>query len=61
MNLEQLEQWQGKLNCPEKPCPCATLSTANPTLRGLRSNPGYRGGKPVTNRFSYATAFDYVS
>jgi hypothetical protein len=38
-------------------CPDATLSTTNPTGPDPGLNPGSRGGKPATNRFSYgATA-----
>jgi hypothetical protein len=32
------------------------LSTTNPTWPDLGSNPGRRGGKPLTNRLSYGTA-----
>jgi hypothetical protein len=40
----------------EKTCPSATLSTTNPIWLVLVSNPGRRGGKPVTNRLNYSTA-----
>jgi hypothetical protein len=36
----------------EKTCPSATLSTTNPTWTDSESNPGLRGGRPVTNRLS---------
>jgi hypothetical protein len=39
----------------EKSCPSAALSTTNPTCCP-DANPGRRGGKPATNRLSYATA-----
>jgi hypothetical protein len=39
----------------EKTCPCAALSTINPTCCP-DANPGCRGGKPATNRLSYSTA-----
>jgi hypothetical protein len=39
----------------EKTCPDATLSTTNPTSPDPGLNPGRRGGKPATNRFSYTT------
>jgi hypothetical protein len=43
--------WQGKPSYSENTCPCATLSTTNPTLR----DPDRRGGKPATNRLTYGT------
>jgi hypothetical protein len=48
--------WQGKPKYSEKTCPNATLSTTNPTWPDPGSNPGRRGGKPATNRFSYGAA-----
>jgi hypothetical protein len=51
------ENWHGKPKYSKKAYPGATLSTTNPTWRGLGSNPGRRGGKPATNRLSYGTAF----
>jgi hypothetical protein len=42
--------WQGKT------CPSATLSTTNPTWTESGSNPGFRGGRPATNRLSHGTA-----
>ena len=39
-----------------KMCPSATLSTTNPTWTDPESNPGLRGGRPVTNRLSHGTA-----
>jgi hypothetical protein len=50
------EKWQGKPKYSEKTCPSATLSITNPTWPDLSSNPGFRGGKPATNRLSYGTA-----
>jgi hypothetical protein len=50
-------EWQGKPNYSEKTCPGATLSTTYPTWPGPGLNPGRRGGKPATNRFSYGAAF----
>jgi hypothetical protein len=47
---------QGKPKYAEKTCPDATLSTTNPTWPGPGLNPGRRGGKPATNRFSYGAA-----
>jgi hypothetical protein len=38
-----------------KPCPCATLSTTNPTWTDSGSNPGLRGGRPAANRLSHGT------
>jgi hypothetical protein len=35
-----------------KTCPSAALSTKNPTWLHPGLNPGRRGGKPATNRFS---------
>jgi hypothetical protein len=49
-------EWQGKPKYSEKTCPCATLSTTNPTWPDTGLNPGRRGGKPATNRFSYGAA-----
>jgi hypothetical protein len=39
-----------------KTCPCATLSTTNPTWTDPGSNPGFRGGRPAANRLSHGTA-----
>jgi hypothetical protein len=49
-------EWQGKLKYSEKTCPDATLTTTNPTWPDPWLNPGRRGGKPATNRFSYGAA-----
>jgi hypothetical protein len=46
------ENWQGKPKYSEKTCPSAILSTTNPTW----PDPGRRGGKPATNRWSYGAA-----
>jgi hypothetical protein len=48
--------WQGKPKYWEKTYPGATFSTTNPTWADAGSNPGRRGGKPATNRFSYGAA-----
>jgi hypothetical protein len=53
------EDWQGKPKYSEKTCPIATLSVTNPTWPDSGSNPGRRGGKPATNRFSYGAATTY--
>jgi hypothetical protein len=50
------DNWQGKSKYSEKTCLSAILSTTNPTLPDLHSNPGRRDGKPATNRVSYGTA-----
>jgi hypothetical protein len=58
MNVEQLVDWElaGETEILEKTCPSANLSTTNPTRPDLGSNPGRRGGNPVTNHLSYGTA-----
>jgi hypothetical protein len=38
----------------------AALSITDPTCPALGSNPGHRGGKPATNRLSYAMAKYYT-
>jgi hypothetical protein len=48
-----VEYWQWKSKYSAKTCPSVTLSTTNPTLSDLGSNPGRRFGKPETNRLSY--------
>jgi hypothetical protein len=47
---------QGKPKYSEKTCPSASLSITNPTWPDPGLNPGHRGGKPTTNRFSYGAA-----
>jgi hypothetical protein len=47
---------RGKPKYSEKTCPDATLSITNPTWPDPGLNPGRRGGKPATNRFSYGAA-----
>jgi hypothetical protein len=42
----------------EKTCPSATLSTTNPTLYDLGSNPSRCCGNPATNRLIYRTALE---
>jgi hypothetical protein len=39
-----------------KTCPCASLSTTNPTWIVLGANPGIRDEKPATNLLSHGTA-----
>jgi hypothetical protein len=46
----------GKPKYLKKTCPDATLSTTNPTWPDPGFNPGRRGRKPATNRFSYGAA-----
>jgi hypothetical protein len=53
-------EWQGKPKYSEKICPDATLSTTNSTWSGPGLNPGRRGGKPATNRFSYGAAMNSI-
>jgi hypothetical protein len=50
-------EWQGKPKYSEKTCPDTTSSTTNPTRPDTGLNPGRRGGKPATNRFSYGAAY----
>jgi hypothetical protein len=61
MNVEQSVEWElaGGIEVLERTCPIATLSTTDPTWPDLGSNPGHRGGKPVTNRLSYDTALSH--
>jgi hypothetical protein len=54
-------EWKGKPKYSEKTCPDATLSTTNPTWPDPGLNPGRRGGKPTTNRFSYGAAFKLLT
>jgi hypothetical protein len=49
------ENWQEKLKNYEKTCPCATLSTKNPTWPHLGSNTDHRCEKSPTNRLSCGT------
>jgi hypothetical protein len=49
--------WQGTPKYSEKTCLSDTLSTTNPTLSDLGSNPGLRGTKPATNLLRYGTAY----
>jgi hypothetical protein len=44
---------RGKQRYSEKTCPCATLSTTNPTRPDLGLNPGHHIGKPAANSLSY--------
>jgi hypothetical protein len=55
------EDLHGKPKYSEKTCPNATSSTTNPTWLDPGSNPGLRGGKPATNRFSYGSALSLPS
>jgi hypothetical protein len=54
-------EWQGKSKYSEKTYPGATLSTTNPTWPDPGLNPGRRGGKPATNRFSYGAAKWFIT
>jgi hypothetical protein len=58
MSMEHLVEWElaGETEVLAETCPSATLSTRKSTWPDLGSNPGRRGGKPVTNRLSYDTA-----
>jgi hypothetical protein len=56
--MMSVQQWveslaQGRPKYLEKTCPSGILSTTNGTWPDPGSNPGHRGGKPVTNRLSY--------
>jgi hypothetical protein len=50
----------GEPRYSEKTCPSAALSTTKPTWLDTGLNPGRRGGKPATNRFSYGVAYNYT-
>jgi hypothetical protein len=41
--------------------PSAALSAANSIWIDPGSNPGLRGGRPVTNRLSHGTLFYYIT
>jgi hypothetical protein len=58
LSTEHLVEWESAGETKELGgnLPSATLSTINPTLLDMGSNPGSRGGKPATNRLSYGTA-----
>jgi hypothetical protein len=43
-----------------KTCPSATLSTTNPTWADPGSNPGFRGGRPATNRLNHGTVIPLI-
>jgi hypothetical protein len=43
-----------------KTCPSSTLSTTNPTWTHPGSNLDLRGGRPVANRLSHATAINNI-
>jgi hypothetical protein len=51
---------RGNRSTRKKTYPSATLSTTNPTWLDPGLNPGRRGGKPATNRFSYGAALSLV-
>jgi hypothetical protein len=57
ITMEKLVEWLvGETEVLGENLPRAALSTTNPTCcQG--ANPGRRGGKPATNRFSYGTAY----
>jgi hypothetical protein len=52
-------EWQGQQEYWEETCSSIALSNTGPTWLGPGSNPGHRGGKPVTNRQSYGMASDW--
>jgi hypothetical protein len=56
--VEQSVEWRlaGETEVLGENLPSATLSTTNPTWPDPGLNPGRRGGKPATNRFSYGAA-----
>jgi hypothetical protein len=58
MNVELLVDsfLEGETELLKKTCPIAALSTVNLASPDLGSNPLRRGGKTVTNCFSYGTA-----
>jgi hypothetical protein len=56
MSVEQ-SAWQENPRYSEKTCPNVSLSTTNPTLPDLASNPGCRGRKRATNRLSLGMAY----
>jgi hypothetical protein len=62
MNVVQSMEWEleGELKYSEKTCPIANFSTTKPMWPDLGSNPGRRGGKPATNRFSYGAACSFM-
>jgi hypothetical protein len=45
---------RGKRSTETKSAPVVTLSTLNPTLPDLRTNPLHQGGKPAINRYGKA-------
>jgi hypothetical protein len=51
------KEWQEKPKYSEETCTSTILSTTNPTLFDLSSNPGRRCRKPATDWFSYGTDF----
>jgi hypothetical protein len=52
----RVDDWQRKPKYSKKTYRSATLSTTNPHMLCPDANPGSRGGKPATNRFSYGAA-----
>jgi hypothetical protein len=50
-----VNDWQGKPKYSEKTCPTVALANIDSTWLDPGSNPGRRGGKPVTDRLSYST------
>jgi hypothetical protein len=56
VRMENLVEWMAGETEVLGENPDATLSTTNPTCPDPGLNPGRRGGKPATNRFSYGEA-----
>jgi len=54
-----MEHWQKGVDRNKKlSCPSATLSTIKLKWTDIGSNPGLRGEKPATNRFSHGTSWN---
>jgi hypothetical protein len=61
VRMETLVEWlAGETEVLGENLPDATLSTTNPTWPDPGWNPGRRGGKPATNRFSYGAAYVHL-
>jgi hypothetical protein len=52
---------RGNRSTRRKPALAPLLSTTNPTCLDRDANPSRRGGKPATNRLSYAAAYVLLS
>jgi len=53
-----LRGFKKKKKKKKKSCPNATLSTTKLKWTGIGSNPGLRGEKPATKRFSHNTSWN---